>query len=117
MSKEYDAYISEHKHNVQSAYDWLYENLPGVIRGHSIDEDISVHDISKYRDIEYEAYDDYFYGEKTKDVKEAFNYAWLHHNHNNPHHWQYWILINDDPENGIEALPMSYNFIVEMICD
>lgn len=117
MSQEYDKYISEHKHNVQLAYDWISENLPGITRGYSIDEDIGVHDISKYWGAEYDAYDDYFYGDKTKEVKEAFDYSWLHHIHHNPHHWQHWVLVNDDPEEGSRALQMDYCYIVEMICD
>ena len=74
---------------------------------------------------EYKPYDEYFNGPNgikngdgpSKEVQEKFNYAWLHHIHNNPHHWQYWILTNDDPENGIAALEMPDHYILEMICD
>ena len=41
----------------------------------------------------------------------------LLHLHRNPHHWQYWILINDDPKEGIVLLDMPDNYILEMICD
>lgn len=34
-----------------------------------------------------------------------------------PHHWQYWVLINDDPEEGEIVLEMPYCYILEMICD
>ncbi|MFR1480703.1 MAG: DUF5662 family protein [Hydrogeniiclostridium mannosilyticum] len=30
-------------------------------------------------------------------VVQAFQRAWLLHIHRNPHHWQHWVLINDDP--------------------
>ena len=32
-------------------------------------------------------------------------------------HWQYWILINDEPGRGTTVLEMPYNYIIEMICD
>ena len=79
------------------------------------EDDLLDHDISKYSEAEYTPYDNYFYGNKSYAVTKAFNYAWLHHIHNNPHHWQYWVLQHDDePE---EVLEMPYQFIVEMICD
>jgi hypothetical protein len=33
----------------------------------------------------------------------------------NPHHWQHWMLQND--EDGLRLLDMPYMFIIEMICD
>ena len=48
---------------------------------------------------------------------QQFNHAWLHHIHNNAHHWQYWILNNDDPNKGEIILDMPDNYIFEMICD
>lgn len=38
------------------------------------------------------------------EVVENFNRAWLLHIHRNPHHWQHWVLINDDPELGETVL-------------
>ena len=71
--------------------------------------------MSKYSFFEYDAYDNYFYGTRTEKVESDFNYAWLHHIHNNPHHWQYWVLKHDDePE---EALEMPIQYVYEMICD
>ncbi len=72
---------------------------------------------SRIRD-EYEAYDAYFYGgNRSHAIVEAFNRAWLLHIHRNPHHWQHWVLINDDPDEGEVLLEMPYNYIIEMICD
>ena len=51
------------------------------------------------------------------EVKEAFKYAWLHHIHNNGHHWQHYLLVNDEPGEGTVALDMPYYQIVHMICD
>lgn len=78
---------------------------------------IRKHDASKYDREEYEAYDAYFYGNQSYEVVEDFKYAWLHHIHNNPHHWQYWILNNDDPDEGEVILDMPDCYIIEMICD
>lgn len=119
MSIYYDKYLTQHMENVWRAYQWIRDNLPEVLNG----EDYSVqigggHDSSKYSNEEYEAYDKYFYGkEKTDEVKQNFKYAWLHHIHENPHHWQHWVLINDEPGEGIVALDMPYRYIIELICD
>lgn len=114
MSIEYDAYLNQHIANVNRAYDWIRVNIGGCFNLSYF----SNHDESKYGREEYNAYDDYFYGdEKTKEVKDKFNYAWLHHIHNNPHHWQYWVLVNDDPEEGTIALDIPYRYVIEMICD
>ena len=53
----------------------------------------------------------------TIDYTEAFNRAWLMHIHRNPHHWQYWVLINDEPKEGTILIEMPYPYIIEMICD
>lgn len=65
----------------------------------------------------YKKYDDYFYGEQTPAVIEAFNRAWLMHIHRNPHHWQHWVLINDEPKEGTILIEMPYPYIIEMVCD
>ena len=78
-----------------------------------------VHDMSKFRPDEWGPYVQYFYGtsveeqlalgayneptaaelvkEFQKMVEPAFNLAWLKHQHRNPHHWQYWVLREDNP--------------------
>lgn len=122
MSVEYDEYLIQHKANVTKGFEWLVENLPEILLKEPI-VDINWqinfnHDTSKTTTEEYEAYDDYFYGKnKSYAVVTAFNYAWLHHIHNNPHHWQHWILMNDDPNEGTICLEMPGPYIVEMICD
>ena len=118
MSKEYDEYLTEHIANVKKAYDWMIEH--GIIdRQGMADKIIDKHDASKYDPFEYNAYDRYFYKNKdqrSKSVIDMFNCAWLIHIHNNPHHWQHWVLLNDD-----YGKPMGLNmpdvYIVEMICD
>lgn len=120
MSQQYDEYLQQHKENVGKGLDWIREYLPGWLTD-GIDWDWQIkmqHDQSKSSPEEYQAYDDYFYGgNRSYSVVEAFRYAWLHHIHNNPHHWQYWILVNDDPDERTIYMTMPYNYIVEMICD
>lgn len=121
MSYEYDLYLSKHRANVQKGFEWLKEHI-----GHMFEEDILndteytilKHDESKNEPDEYEAYDAYFYGgNRSYFVVEEFNKAWLKHIHRNPHHWQHWILINDDPKNGEQCLVMPTKYVIEMICD
>ena len=122
MSFQYDQYLANHRANVKRGFDWLCENLPDVTN------DISdaawqiefAHDKSKDEEDEYNAYDAYFYGNnRSYKVVQDYQRAWLTHIHRNPHHWQYWILIHDDMENGeLETiLEMPYDYIIEMICD
>jgi hypothetical protein len=54
---------------------------------------------------------------KSYSVVQDINKAWLLHIHRNPHHWQYWVLINDNPEEGENLIEMPYNYIIEMVCD
>lgn len=118
MSLEYDDYLNQHILNVVNASDWIRQNIGLDVNSFDISSNVFIHDDSKYSKEEYDSYDAYFYGGKrTKEIKDNFNYAWLHHIHNNPHHWQYWVLINDDPNNGTVALDIPYKYVVEMICD
>lgn len=73
--------------------------------------------LSKLENENDSLYDNYFYGEQTPAIIEAFNRAWLMHIHRNPHHWQYWVLINDEPKEGTILIEMPYPYIIEMICD
>lgn len=120
MSYKYDQYLEKHKANVKKGFEWMLENLPELVR------DIPdlewqtgfAHDQSKSEPDEYEAYDAYFYGgNRSYSVVQEYRKAWLLHLHRNPHHWQHWILINDDPEEGEIILEMPDNYILEMICD
>lgn len=119
MSVEYDMYLEQHIANVNKAAEWLCDHFEDVAAALRIPSHAMIfpnHDKSKFYPEEYIAYDAYFYGRnRSYDVVRKFNYAWLRHIHNNPHHWQYWVLKHDDePE---EALEMPYDYVVEMICD
>lgn len=120
MSVKYDQYLENHKSNVAKGFYWLRENLPEVVESNdSFEWQICMnHDTSKSDPEEYDAYDKYFYGgNRSYAVVQDFRKAWLRHIHMNPHHWQHWILINDDPGEGMIIMDMPRVYIVEMICD
>lgn len=118
MSNQYDAYLTKHKDGVSKAFEWINSNMHEFIYPNEtkLRNQIATHDESKFSSEEYYAYDAYFYGiNKTFMVVENFNKAWLHHIHNNPHHWQHWVLLQD--EGTVVCVDMPMNYIVEMICD
>lgn len=136
IEEQYNSYLTTHISNVQRGYEWLKDHLPEILSEDNyieeisyygdLDEIIAAHDKSKYNRIpdaekyfdltcEYDAYANYFYGEKSEETNKLFDYAWLSHIHHNPHHWQHWMLQND--EDGLILLDMPYVFIVEMFCD
>lgn len=121
MSREYDIYIQQHKDNVRKGYEWMKTFIPDKLTFvcTCITDDVIIkHDESKYSIDEYEAYDRYLYGNnRSYQVCQDFNYAWLQHIHRNPHHWQHFVLINDNPKEGEIILDMPGCYIVEMVCD
>lgn len=80
-----------------------------------------VHDMSKFSISEFIAYSNYFYNKDNKKDMHVpgenieFDNAWLKHIHKNDHHWQYWILKED--EDDVKVLPMSHEARSEMLCD
>ena len=84
-----------------------------------------VHDMSKFRPSEWFPYANHFYGRKVRDKTgyykpidtgdKAFDFAWLLHQKRNRHHWQWWVLPED--EGGMKILPMSPTARTEMLCD
>jgi hypothetical protein len=86
-----------------------------------------IHDCSKFRPSEWFPYVNFFYGEK-EDVRdeigyykptgtgdERFDFAWLLHQKRNDHHWQFFVLPED--EGGLKVLRMSKKARLEMVCD
>lgn len=75
-----------------------------------------IHDWSKFLPSEWGPYVRWFYGPEPAVVKAAaFDRAWLHHQHANPHHWQHWILREHD--GGTKTLAMPEHFAREMVAD
>lgn len=89
-----------------------------------------LHDLSKFYPSEFIPYANYFYGnngdikrgrDKTGYYKptdtgdKAFDFAWLLHQKRNRHHWQWWVLPEDN--GGVKVLEMSPIYRDEMLCD
>ncbi len=123
MSVKYDEYLGKHIQNIKYGLQWMIDNLDLEKLGlrtaeisRAIDE-VSWHDDTKFSREEYFSYDKYFYGgNRSHKVINDFDYAWLHHQNSNPHHWQYWVLVNDDDGKN-KALEMPDRFVLEMIAD
>lgn len=93
-----------------------------------------MHDLSKFSPMEFVPYMKHFYGVyydcgdfetcsgkdycpyvTKQSVKHAYDIAFLHHQHNNRHHWQYWLLETDAGKQI--AYEMPKNVALEMLCD
>jgi hypothetical protein len=88
------------------------------------------HDWSKFLPSEWIPYARFFYEpDGTKKTRrdstgyykptdtgdKAFDFAWLLHQKRNRHHWQWWILPEDN--GGIKVLEMHKDDALEMYCD
>jgi hypothetical protein len=56
-----------------------------------------------------------YFGPTKESVAQNFDFAWLYHQHRNPHHWQFWVLREDD--GGAKVLPMLDKYRREMLAD
>ena len=84
-----------------------------------------IHDWSKLTPAEWTPYVEMFYGAGwdrkqhgtplPDHVQTDFDAAWLHHQHRNPHHWQHYVLREDDGD--VKVLEMPENFVREMVAD
>jgi hypothetical protein len=75
-----------------------------------------LHDTSKFLPPEWGPYVARFYRPAPNaGTFAAFDRAWLHHQHANPHHWQSWLLRND---NGtMTVLRMPEHYMRELVAD
>ena len=79
-----------------------------------------IHDWQKFTPAEFKPYRLSFYGpwkykQRPQWLVDQFDYAWLHHQHYGPHHWQYFILRQDEEEDKILEMPDRYRR--EMLAD
>jgi|SRR6056300_15336 len=77
-----------------------------------------IHDWTKFTLAEAPHYGRQFFGDQSDPL--GFSYAWLHHQRNNPHHWEYWIPITGHNRGGfgdLEPLPMPEWAVREMVAD
>lgn len=95
-----------------------------------------VHDWSKFLPSEFFPYANYFYNKEKVAAegldaiglfglaeaapwgfytKDRFSLAWLLHQRRNPHHWQFWYLMQDNDPSF--PLPMPEKYVREMVAD
>ena len=76
------------------------------------ERNIKEHDSIKFTPQRLKVYGEHFV---KKDNPEEYNKVIWEHIHSCPHHFQYWLVFYSIDK--IEALEMSYDYIIEMICD
>lgn len=47
----------------------------------------------------------------------GFSKAWLHHKGRNKHHFEYWIDVSLNKEEGLVGNKMPVCYVAEMLCD
>lgn len=109
---EYTRRTLQHIHRVHFNMLYLIENLGKdfftrkVLDTRALMHQVMHHDISKFNDVQFFAYADYFNGTQPPDdaTRKEFEFAWENHKHNENHHFQ-----------GCRY--MRHNQIIEMVCD
>ncbi len=98
-----------HVENVRKAGAWL-----GVPK-----EQLAEHDETKFTAAEFMPYVRQHHGDKGDP--SSYAEAWLHHIHNNEHHWQHWIFPDGYSPKGSNVqggiVPMPDNYALEMVSD
>lgn len=78
---------------------------------------IKGHDSTKWSANEFRGYYDYYESDDPdENLESELNKAWLHHQNHNSHHWQYWVVIQDD-DAELVPVDMPFECICEMVCD
>lgn len=79
---------------------------------------LGTHDESKRGLTEFSIYARHFFGGGDP---ENFPAAWLHHIHNNPHHWQHWVFPDGWHMDGSAmdgaCVEMPHDYTLEMVAD
>ena len=120
--EDYKDYIAYHRAGVIDTWEnklkpIIEKDYPDIID--VVDKLVEVHDESKISDMtEYMAYSAYFKDpEEFPKTSWIYKEAWNHHQKTNPHHWQYWVLMEDECDPKINPLEMGLPFVFEMLCD
>jgi len=116
--EQYMRYITDHIKYIQTSWEvFKLRTSPNYVPTLSssdermIGELIRRHDESKFSADEFKGYRQWFYPVDGEAIKQdMFDRAWLHHIHNNPHHWEHWVL------NG-KPLEIPFKYVIEMIVD
>ena len=78
-----------------------------------------LHDLSKFNPKEFWTSVKYYQGNRSPIEAEkedkGYSYAWLHHWHNNKHHWLHWVDF--DVNQKLTPYQIPYRYVIEAICD
>lgn len=75
-----------------------------------------IHDLRKFLPYEFFADMKFFYGDSDDDyIKLEFDVALNHKQKFNKHHWQYWVVKNEDGD--MEYLPIPKKYLDLMLAD
>ena len=79
------------------------------------------HDLSKYSPTEFLVGCKYYQGNRSPNNAEreetGVSKAWLHHKGRNRHHFEYWIDVSLNKEEGLVGNKMPVRYVAEMLCD
>ena len=79
------------------------------------------HDLSKYSPEEFWTGVRYYQGNRSPNAAEretlGYSKAWLHHKGRNKHHYEYWIDVSLNKEEGLVGNKMPLRYVAEMVCD
>jgi len=75
-----------------------------------------LHDMSKFSLSEFIISSRYWGGNsrQREESESEYKFAWLHHIHQNKHHWEHWVITEDGKP---KALKMPQKYVLEMLCD
>ena len=119
----YKEYIDNHKKNVVETweelknkkiiYDYILKESQNEDIINILDNNVKLHDNSKFEEEEWEPYRRFFYPvnkEEKNSSRKEFHKAWGHHKKVNTHHHEHWEEINQNDK-------MPFHDVVEMCCD
>ena len=79
------------------------------------------HDLSKYSLTEFLVGAKYFQGDcspnNAEKEEKGYSSSWLHHKGRNKHHFEYWIDVSLNKEEGLVGNKMPVCYVAEMLCD
>ena len=79
------------------------------------------HDLSKYSPEEFWTGVRFYQGDRSPNAAEretlGFSKAWLHHKGRNKHHFEYWIDVSKNKEEGLVGNKMPLRNVAEKVCD
>ena len=116
--RNYVDYIEEHLEYVRQAFNDLSEICKDLwwvkddVSWHTLRQEVCHHDLSKFSQEEFIAYQKYFspVDKKTDEDLEAFKAAWEHHKEHNHHHPETAVTDLDIVHMVIDLTAMGYKF-------